>query len=349
MSRARAVLLASIVVVLWGVSFPVSRMAVRELRPLALATARFALATAILWPAARRYGVSIPAAERGRVWLLGLLGVTLYFALENYGLVFTTASHASLIVAAVPIGSAAVEALRRRRLPRPLPIAGMAIAAAGVAVVVRPSGGAGARGLLGDLLVLGAMASWIAYTFLARGLMARRPALAVTAGTMATGTATLLPLALVEALLAPARPPSLPALGAVLYLGVLCSAAAYLAWNVALPALGVSVANNLLNVIPLVAVLTGVLALGEPFTASIAVGGALVLLGVVLVERGGRPGSADPHPAPSPPGRGRARDESDRPCMAVHDSGGLTARTRGRSRRSGRRRSGPPRRGRGRR
>ncbi len=290
-SPARALAMATVVVVLWGISFPVSRVAVRELPPLALALGRFALATGMLWPAARHQGLSLARADLPSALLLGLLGVALYFALENYGLLFTTASHASLIVATVPLGSAAVEAFRRRRLPRPLPIAGMAVAALGVVVIVRPEGG-DLRSLLGDLLVLGAMAAWVGYTFLARGLMARRSPLLVTAATMAFGTALLLPMALVEALFLPLRAPSPLAWAALAYLGLLCSAAAYLLWNTALPVLGVSVANNLLNVVPLVSVLTGVLVLGEPWNATIAVGGALILAGVIVVERTGLEGGA---------------------------------------------------------
>jgi len=287
LSTGRALLAAGVVVILWGVSFPVSRVAVREIAPLALATGRFALAAALLWPAARRRGLALARADVPAVLLLGLLGVTLYFALENTGLVFTTASHASLIVATVPLGSAAVEAVRRRRMPRPLTIAGMVIAAAGVVVMVRPDGST-PRSLLGDLLVLGAMIAWVAYTFLVRDLMSRTPALLVTAATMAAGAAFLLPLALVETFFVPLRAPSLAAWASLAYLGLLCSAAAYFLWNLALPALGVSVANNLLNVIPLVSVVTGVLALHEPWTASIAVGGALILAGVIAVERSAR-------------------------------------------------------------
>jgi drug/metabolite transporter (DMT)-like permease len=169
-------------------------------------------------------------------------------------------------------------------MPRPLTIAGMITAAAGVVVIVRPDGST-ARSLLGDLLVLGAMAAWVAYTFLVKELMSRTPALLVTAATMAGGAALLLPLAAIEAFLVPLRAPSAGAWASLAYLGLLCSAAAYLLWNLALPALGVSVANNLLNVIPLVSVLTGVLALGEPWTESIALGGVLILVGVVAVER----------------------------------------------------------------
>jgi drug/metabolite transporter (DMT)-like permease len=272
------------VVVLWGVSFPVSRVAVREIAPLALATGRFLVAAALLSPMARRRGLSLARADVPRVALLGLLGVTVYFAFENYGLVYTTASHAALIVATVPLGTAAVEAVRHRRVPGALSLAGMAAAVAGVVVIVRPDG-TGQASVLGDLLVMGAMAAWVAYTFLARDLMVRYPALLVTAATMVAGAATLLPLALVEATLVPLHAPSAAAWGALAYLGVLCSAAAYLLWNLALPVLGVGVSSNLLNGIPLVSVLTGVLVLGEPWTRSIALGGALVLAGVVVVER----------------------------------------------------------------
>jgi drug/metabolite transporter (DMT)-like permease len=288
-SPTRALLLALAVVVLWGVSFPVSRVAVREIPPLALATGRFALATALLRPAARRRGLALSGTDLRSAFLLGLFGVALYFAFENYGLVFTTASHASLIVATVPLGSAAVEAFRRRQLPSPLPIAGMAVAALGVVLIVRPDG-AGPKSLLGDLLVLCAMAAWVAYTFLARDLMARYPPLLVTAATMASGTAVLLPLAALELLLRPPlHVPSPSAFLALAYLGLLCSAVGYLLWNTALPVLGVSVANNLLNVIPLVSVLCGVVALHEPWNTTIAAGGALILTGVMVVERTGSP------------------------------------------------------------
>lgn len=283
--RARALAAAGVAVILWGVSFPVSRVAVRELAPLALALGRFVLAAALLWPLARRRGVRLDRADVPAVGLLGLLGVTLYFAFENWGLRFTTASHASLIVATVPLGTGAVEAFRRRRVPGPGFLLGTAAAVAGVAVIVHPAAGGGS--VRGDALVLGAMASWVAYTFLARRLMARYPALLVTAAVMVAGAASLLPLALVEAAFLPPRLPSAAGWAALAYLGLLCSAAAYLLWNLALPVLEVGVSSNLLNVVPLVSVATGVLALGEPFTATIAGGGALVLCGVFAVERAG--------------------------------------------------------------
>jgi drug/metabolite transporter (DMT)-like permease len=52
----------------------------------------------------------------------------------------------------------------------------------------------------------------------------------------------------------------------------------------------VSVSNNLLNGVPLVSVVTGVVALGESFTGAMALGGTLILAGVIVVERASDPG-----------------------------------------------------------
>jgi drug/metabolite transporter (DMT)-like permease len=299
--RARALSAAAIAVVIWGISFPASRVAVREVAPLALALLRFVAAAVLVWPLARRGGARVARADVPAMFLLGFLGVTIYFAFENWGLRFTTASHGSLIVATVPLGTGAVEAFQRRRPPGLGFLLGTAVSLAGVVVIVRPDG-SGSGSLLGDGLMIGAMASWVAYTFLARRLMARYPSLVVTGATLVTGALTLLPLAVLEAVFLPPRAPSAQAWAAVAFLGLLASAAAYLLWNLALPVLEVGVSSNLLNVIPLVSVLTGVLLLGEPFTPAIAVGGALVLGGVLAVERtaaraGGGPASL-PRPAP---------------------------------------------------
>ncbi|MHB8765898.1 MAG: EamA family transporter, partial [Deferrisomatales bacterium] len=67
------------------------------------------------------------------------------------------------------------------------------------------------------------------------------------------------------------------------------SALGYLLWNAAIPALGVTATNNLIYGIPLVGVLAGVAFLGEPLTARVALGGALIVGGVAVASRA-RPG-----------------------------------------------------------
>jgi drug/metabolite transporter (DMT)-like permease len=263
----------------WGASFAVTRAAVREIPPMALAFLRFALATAVLWPAARRTRVRIEAADRTAVFALGLFGVTFYFVFENFGLTHTTASHAALIVATIPLTTELAAARRDHRRPAVRVIAGLLPALAGVALIF--GRGAGGATLQGDLLMLGAVACWVGYTLVADRLTGRYPGPFLTWRIMAVGAVTLLPAGLVEAVFIPFGNPSAPAWAGVAFLGVFCSALAYLAWNQALPVLGVRRTSSLINLIPLVGVLTGILALGEPLTLRIVIGGGLIIGGVV--------------------------------------------------------------------
>lgn len=282
--RWRALAGALFAVAVWGASFAVTRSAVREIPPLALAFLRFALAAAVLWPAARKESRQVSPEDRRALFALGLTGVTFYFACENIGLVFTSASHAALIVATIPVVSELALARRRRRSPSSRTLAGLLAALAGVALIFGRDTG-GSASVLGDLLMAGAVASWVGYTLLAEHLTRRYPGLFLTCRVMMAGALTLLPLALIETFIVPFNPPSRAAWAGVAFLGLFCSALGYLAWNRAIPVLGVTVTNLLINLIPLIGVLIGILTLGEPFTWRIAGGGGLILGGVVWAGR----------------------------------------------------------------
>ena len=278
---------ALFVVGVWGMSFAVTRVTVQEIPPFTLAFLRFVLASLLIWPLARRHRHTVIAPEdRGALFLLGFIGVTVYFGFENFGLKYTTATHGALIVATIPLTTEAVNAFRHRRRPRMAVIAGLLVALAGVGLLVGPDNGEAT--LLGDLLMLAAVTSWVGYTFLADRLTARYPNLLLTFRITTVGTVTLLPGALLEAWLLPLPHPSLAAWGGVLFLGAFCSALAYHLWNRAIPALGVGLTNYLLYGIPLVGALTGVLALGEPLTPNILIGGTLIVGGVFMaIKKGG--------------------------------------------------------------
>jgi drug/metabolite transporter (DMT)-like permease len=289
-SHFGSLLLALAVVVVWGISFAVTRATVTELPPLSLAFLRFLLASLVLWPLTRRLRreVRIARGDRMAVFLFGFVGVTLYFGFENFGLKYTTASHAALLIAIIPLATELADALRRRRPPSLPVLAGMLISTTGVALIFGRDGGGGAS-LLGDSLMLGAVAAWVWYTFLAEHLMHRYPNLLLTYWIMGVGSLTLLPGALLEYALAPFPSPSPAAWGGVAFLGIFCSALGYHFWNQAIPVLGVTASNNLLYGLPLVGVVTGILLLGEPLTPAIAGGAALILGGVLLAGRSAAP------------------------------------------------------------
>lgn len=283
--RLIALLLGLAVVVIWGVSFTATRVAVRDVPPMTLAFLRFALAALVLWPLVRRrWGRwRLRAEDRWAGFFLGLTGVTLAFVCENTALKLTTASHAALIVATTPLATAAVEALVRRRLPRLSTTVGLVVALTGVFLIVGTARGSEGS-VEGDLLMLATVSVWIAYSFLTKKLTAHYPTLVVTQVALVVGTVTLAPLALGELMVVGWFRPTTTALGALVYLGVFCSALAYLWWNRAIGVLGVTATNSLIYGIPLVGVATGVVALGEPLTITVVVGGILIIAGVTAAS-----------------------------------------------------------------
>jgi len=149
--------------------------------------------------------------------------------------------------------------------------------------------------------------TWTAYTLASGPLVARHGALRTTALTMAL--AALLTAAVAAVIgwrqapgLVTAGPPatSLEVLGAVLFLGPVCSGLAYYAWFAAVDRDGPARAGVLLYLEPFVTVAVAWAWRDEPVYAHALVGGVLVLLGVRLVARGARPAVAVARPAGRP-------------------------------------------------
>ena len=80
----------------------------------------------------------------------------------------------------------------------------------------------------------------------------------------------------------------LPAVLCVIYNGALASALAFFLWNYVLTHIEASTASIATLVAPVVGVLGGVVILGEPFTAYIVVGMALIFSGILIVVKGGK-------------------------------------------------------------
>ena len=134
--------------------------------------------------------------------------------------------------------------------------------------------------MAGDLLMLASVSVWVAYSFLVKRLSGRYPTLVVTQIAIVVGAVTLAPLAVGEVIVTGWPRPTAMSLIALAYLGVFCSALAYLWWNRAIRVLGVTATNTMIYGIPLVGVATGVVALGEPLTMTVVVGGVLIIGGV---------------------------------------------------------------------
>jgi drug/metabolite transporter (DMT)-like permease len=290
--RALPVLAILAVTVIWGLSFVSSKTILNAgVPPLTMVALRFLLTSAILGALLR---IREPRGRLPRTAALplvasGLVGITLYFFFESRGIRLTSASHASLIIATIPVFTLAAESLVYGTRIRWLAAVGIALSVAGTFLLVRGSIAAGT--LVGDLLMFGACLSWVAYNMLSRNLHRSLSDLAITAWQAIVGTAVLVLLALTELRLW--VPLTLPVVLNLVFLAVLSSAVGNFLYVYGLSRLGPAVVTPFLNLIPVVSAAGGAALLGERLDAWQIAGGAVIVVGVVLVRlRQGGPGEA---------------------------------------------------------
>jgi drug/metabolite transporter (DMT)-like permease len=267
--------------VVWGGSVVASKVALAHLPPLTLAGLRVAIALVVLELILRRTGAR---AARGRgPALLGLTGVALFCACQNLGLRVADAATTALIAGTIPVLTAllAVPLLGERLGGRRL--GGLLVSLVGVAAVALLGPGASfGAATLGNLLPLASAAAFAAYAVLGRRIFGGGSALAVVAGSTRYGLLFLLPAILVESRMSEVRSITLQDGLLVLYLGVGCSALAFVCCGYGLAHLEAGQGAVFGNLKPLVGVALAVALLNEPVTVGQLGGGLLVLLGVGL-------------------------------------------------------------------
>ncbi|MEF3274584.1 MAG: DMT family transporter [Chloroflexus sp.] len=279
-----------LVVLIWGANFSIVKAALTEILPLAFATLRFASASVLLlaftfWREGRR---ALPPdwATFGKLVWIGFVGNTIYQALFTYSLTLTTAANGSLIIATTPAWVALAAALLGLERVRGMMVAGIVLAMSGVALVVAERGlSLGGNGWLGDLLMLGAALCWMMYTLGVRTLGHGLSPLTITAWTMVTGVPGMLLVSLPDWGRVSWAEVSIQAWLGLLYATLLALVLAYVLWNNSVRVAGSTRTAIYGCAIPLVATLIAWPLLDEQPTWMQAVGGLLIVSGVLLTRR----------------------------------------------------------------
>lgn len=290
--KPRDLLDLTLLAALWGGSFLFMRYAVPDFGVVPLIWLRVALASVCLLPLLlmkRQLGAL--RRQAGALTVMGLFNSGLPFLLIAWATLSITAGLASIMNAMTPVFTALIGALwlgdrldGRRSLGLLLGLAGVALLAADKADF-RPGGSGWA--------IVAMLLATACYGFAAnhtRRYLQGVPALVNATGTQLVSALVLLPPALWSW---PERMPGLGPWLAALVLGVACSALAYLLFFRLIARVGASRAVTVTFLVPVFGTLWGALFLGEPVTASMLAGGAVVLLGTGLATGviGGRPGT----------------------------------------------------------
>ena len=186
--------------VFWGLSFVSIKITVAVLPPMTLALFRFIIASATLLiilkklePDTRLLRGDVPVMA-----VSGLLGVTAYYYFQNTGVKLTTASAASMILASIPILTIVGEFLLFKTKLSVMKILSVILSIGGVYFVAAFSQQESVDSLLGNLFMIGAAITWVAYTLITRPLSERYSQLAIVTYQFLFGTAALIPFSFFE-------------------------------------------------------------------------------------------------------------------------------------------------------
>jgi drug/metabolite transporter (DMT)-like permease len=293
----------SLLVLVWGSAFVGIKVLGTALDPYQMTWYRY-LPFPILYGAyllGRKRHV-FPTVE-GRHWpliaILGFLGVVGYHFPLNWGLhggaESVSGATGSILIATNPLWTLLLAVGVGRERFRARTLLGFAVAFLGVAIVVLLGKGHAELTLAGRAtIILLAPMSWAVYTVLSKPLVDRYGGLFVAGTTLSLGTLMLLPLGVgygVEPLLALTG----PQVFWLLFLALISTAAGYAVWNDALQHRKASdvavfvyaqpVVTALIGALPSLLPIPGGILADEPLTVWFAVGAALVLAGVVWVNR----------------------------------------------------------------
>ena len=279
MSRRNWLLFAAMCVI-WGIPYLLIRVAVRDVPPTALVFARTGIGAAILLPIAWHRGALKPLFSRwGPLLLFTMVEVALPWLLLSRAETRISSSLAGLLVAAVPLVGVAIARLMgdTERIDSSR-LVGLLLGVAGVAALLGLDFG------IDGLAVLEVAGVVVGYA-LGPAILARTlsdlPSIGVVTASLLITAAIYMPFAVLD----PPHRLTAQSIASVIVLATVCTALAFVLFFALIAGIGPARATVITYVNPAVAVLLGVMVLGESVTTGMIVGFPLILAGSFLAAR----------------------------------------------------------------
>jgi drug/metabolite transporter (DMT)-like permease len=274
----------------WGLSFPMLKIALEVVPPITLGALRYGIAAIllILYLALKRGLDSIikPLKEDWKFFfVLGLVGITLPNILQNYGMIWTTASLSSIIQSSGPIFTILLAVIF---LHEPLGInkvLGTTLALSG-AILLVTEGGVKFTGstFLGNFLILMSALSYSISSIMSKKILEKHGPLTIAILSMVIGTAILAIFSIFESPQEYILQLSLYHWFIVVILALLPGAIALLIWYVVLRTTEVSRLILFIYLIPVFATIISFFWLGEVITISTVFFAFLIVCGVMITQ-----------------------------------------------------------------
>jgi drug/metabolite transporter (DMT)-like permease len=280
-------------IIIWGLSFIATKIAIEEVHPFGLMALRFGIGALLLsliqFSRDRRLLRVLSVRDWVQVFLLALVGIAGHNLIQAYGLLHTTAINTGWIIAAQPLFITLSACLFLSEPITLRKITGLFLGFFGVSLIITQGDFSPAvfrwSSSFGDFLILFSAVTWTLFTVGGRSFLSRFPPLAAITPIMSVGF-------LMSLLVSMLRPQwnirvhlSVAAWASVLFLGIFCSGVAYFFWYSALDKKDSSSVGMYLYLEPFFTLLGACVLLGETASWITIAGGGVTLAGVFLATR----------------------------------------------------------------
>jgi drug/metabolite transporter (DMT)-like permease len=278
---------------LWAGSYVAAKVALLGFSVNMMNALRMIMAALVLLPLliVRRKDLGLTRRDLLQLALLALIGFVINKILEYGGLALTTASDVALLIASESIFTAILSWIVLRERFRLVTGLALLVGFAGVYLIIErsvmpniPSGG-GAWRMLGDLLVVLALTFEAFFTVRGKSLLVKHSPLLVTAAAIVGSTVFWIPMAGYEVAAHGWQPAGWQSWLGLIWLAVMSTAAAYLAWFKGLERVEGSSAATTLFIQPLLGAALAIVMLGDEILPTTIIGGVLILVSVYVISR----------------------------------------------------------------
>ena len=275
-------------ILVWGISFLNTRVLLDAgLTPTEIFVARFTIAYLSMLVICR-FKVRYTGWRDELLFVVcGVAGGSAYFIAENTALELTLISDVAVLVSIAPLTTALMGAIfyRDERITL-LTGVGMVIAFIGSVMLALKDGFVWGDSVLGDLLAMLAALVWAFYSMALKKLNRTYTTLFITRKLFFYGVLSALPLLAMEETRISMDVLRQPAVwGNLLYLGLVCSMAAYFIWGITVKRIGAVRASNYFYLSPIISMIAAAIWFGERTNAIAYIGCVLILAGVIMAEK----------------------------------------------------------------
>jgi len=268
----------------WGFSFLAIKDVIQTIPIFSLLGARFLLAALLLggmlW---HQRGFRLPRKDLILLAGLSALSPVGYFLFETFGVANTQPSHVAVIIATIPVAVYLIAFARKQERPTWRKSAGVLIAYLGILIIVGLGTGDEGASLLGDLLVVGAVLCAASRTSLIKDALRRVSPLQLTFYQFFFSLFVFIPLAVTDGFGWIGEMTTLAVLE-LLFLGIICSAVAFLFLHYALSHLSATQVAVSANLVPIITLIAEIAILSAALTIPKVLGTAVTLGGVLLTQ-----------------------------------------------------------------